>query len=98
MAVAVFALGPIQGGEAEWQGAHAALNKELARHPWLMPVAVEVFGGKYNPAKLHIPDRLIASLPASPLHGLPASDIRDWEAIRAWARDLVATLQPVVAQ
>lgn len=44
-------------------------------------------------AKLHLLDRLIASLPASPFHNEPASDVRDWTAIRAWASNLAAKLQ-----
>jgi menaquinone-dependent protoporphyrinogen oxidase len=91
--VAVFALGPTHGDEQERQGARAQLDKEIAKFPWLTPVALEMFGGKYNPAKLRFPDSLIASLPASPQHGLPASDVRDWTAIHAWASSLVAQLQ-----
>jgi len=29
---------------------------------------------------------MIAALPASPLHGEPAHDERDWEAIGDWSR------------
>ena len=55
-------------------------------------MAVELFGGKYDPAKLRFPDTLLKALPASPLHGALASDIRDWEAIGAWAKGLVGKL------
>ena len=95
--VAIFALGPNSNDEKEMQGSRAQLDKELAKFPWLTPVVIEVFGGKY-PAKLRFPESLIASLPASPLHGMPASDVRDWTAIRAWAGSLVAKLQPVVSR
>jgi menaquinone-dependent protoporphyrinogen oxidase len=91
--VVVFALGPTHGDEQERQGARTQLDKEIAKFPWLTPVALVMFGGKYNPAKLRFPDSLIASLPASPLHGLPASDVRDWTAIRSWANSLPAKLQ-----
>ncbi len=96
--VAIFALGPTHQDEKEMQGSRAQLDKELAKFPWLAPAALEVFVGKYDPAKLNLPDRLIASLPASPLHGMPASDVRDWAAIRAWANNLTAKLQPAVSQ
>lgn len=56
------------------------LDKELCKFPWLAPVTVELFGGKYDPNRLHFPDSLIASLPPSPLHGAPPSDVRDWVA------------------
>ena len=91
--VAVFALGPTHMDEEEWQGSRAMLDKELAKFPWLAPVALELFGGKYDPAKLRFPDNLIASLPASPIHNMPACDVRDWTAIHAWADNLPAKLQ-----
>lgn len=96
--VAIFALGPMSTDEQEMQGSRAQLDAELAKYPWLTPVAVEMFVGKYDPAKLRFPDSLIASLPASPLHNIPASDLRDWAAIRAWASNLAATLQLALPQ
>ena len=95
--VAIFALGPNSNDEKEMKGSRAQLDKELAKFPWLTPVVIEVFGGKY-PAKLRFPESLIASLPASPLHGMPPSDLRDWAAIRAWASNLAAKLQPALSQ
>jgi menaquinone-dependent protoporphyrinogen oxidase len=68
------------------------LDKELAKYSWLSPVAVEMFGGKYDPAKLRFPDNVIANSPASPLYQMPASDLRDWAAIRAWASNLPTKL------
>ena len=91
--VAIFTLGPTQPDEKEWEGVHAQLDQELAKYPWLTPVALELFGGKYDPAKLRFLDKLLASLPASPLHQVPASDLRDWTAIRAWASNLAVKLQ-----
>jgi menaquinone-dependent protoporphyrinogen oxidase len=95
--VAIFALGPNSNDEKEMQGSRAQLDKELAKFPWLTPIIIEVFGGNY-PAKLRFPESLIAGLPASPLHGMPASDVRDWAAIHAWASSLAAMLQLVVSQ
>jgi menaquinone-dependent protoporphyrinogen oxidase len=86
--VAVFALGPFHDEEKEWQDVRAQLDKALAKFPWLTPVAREVFGGKFDPAKLRFPYNL---LPA--LKQMPASDIRDWESIRAWAGGLAAKFQ-----
>ena len=95
--VAVFALGPTSADEKEMHGVRAQLDKILAKYPWLKPVVVEVFGGKYDPAKLRFPDSLIASLPASPNHKMPASDVRDWTAIRRWAGSLPEQLQCILA-
>jgi menaquinone-dependent protoporphyrinogen oxidase len=91
--VAIFALGPFHDDEKEWQGARSQLDKELAKFPWLTPVAREIFGGKFDPAELRFP---WSWLPA--LKRLPASDIRDWTAIRAWASNLAAKISPHVSR
>lgn len=52
--------------------------------PWFEPVAIEVFGGKFDPATLRFPYNLIPAL-----KHMPANNIRDWTAIRAWASGLV---------
>ena len=83
--LALFALGPVSAADGV-EGSRQQLDTALAKLPWLSPVAMEVFVGKYDPAKLGWKDRMIAALPASPLHGEPAHDERDWEAIRGWAR------------
>ena len=85
--VAIFSLGPTRAGE-DVAEVRASLDVQVSKYPWLKPVAVELFGGKYDPAKLRFPDTLLAALPASPLHGVPASDIRDWAAIHTWANTL----------
>lgn len=94
--VAVFALGPLHDDEQEFRAVREQLDHDLATFPWLTPVALALFGGKYDPAKLRFSDRFIASLPASPLKQMPASDVRDWTAIGAWARSLAAQLQPAL--
>lgn len=86
--VAIFTLGPISTDEKEMQGTRKQLDKQLERYPWLKPVAVQLFVGKFDPAKLNFMHRAMAILPASPLHGLPPSDNRDWDAIHAWAGSL----------
>ena len=89
--VAIFALGPFHDEEKEFQGAREQLDKELAKFPWLTPEAIEIFGGKFDPQKLTFPHNL---LPA--LKNMPASDIRDWTAVRTWASDLAAQFQPAL--
>jgi menaquinone-dependent protoporphyrinogen oxidase len=90
--VAVFALGPLHAEAGEREAARAQFRKALDGLG-LEPVAAEVFCGKYDPARLRFGDRLLAGLPASPLHGLPAGDARDWTAIRSWARELAGRLR-----
>lgn len=84
--IAIFALGPIHADEKEFQGAREQLDKALAKFPWLTARAIEIFGGKIDPAKLRFPFK-----------NMPAGDIRDWEAIRAWASGLAGQLQPAPA-
>ena len=92
-AVMVFTLGPTQPDLAEWEGVRTQLQQQMAKYAWLQPVSLELFGGRYDPALLRFPDSLLAMLPASPLHNLPANDVRDWEAIRAWSDKLVTQLE-----
>ena len=87
--VAVFALGPFEDVPKQWQEVRANLDKELAKFPWFAPIAIEVIGGVFDPAKLTFPYNLVPGLKK-----MPVSDIRDWTAIRAWANSLPARLQP----
>ncbi len=85
--IAIFALGPLNNVEKEFVDASATLDKELAQFPWLSPVAIEMFGGKLEPAKFRFPHNLIPFM-----RNLPASDIRDWAKIEEWAGSLVPQL------
>ena len=88
--LAIFAGGPFGKGDGnEWQEVRAKLDLELAKFPWLTPISVEIVGGKFDPAKLRFPYKLIPVLKK-----MPASDLRDWVAIRAWASSLAAQLLP----
>jgi len=91
--LAIFALGPVSTDPEEMKGSRQQLDKEMARHPWLKPVTVEMFVGKYDPAKLNLLHKLLSVLPASPLHSMPASDNRDWHAIRNWSAELPERLE-----
>ena len=85
--VAVFALGPVQDphNDEEWENSRSQLNTELAKYPWFKPVTIEMFGGRFDPQRLKFPMSMFAGAE-------PATDIRDWDAIREWATGLVAKL------
>jgi menaquinone-dependent protoporphyrinogen oxidase len=75
--VAVFALGPIADDPGQWKGAEEQLRKALAGLPRLEPVDVRLFGGAVKPEELRFP-----------FSHMPAADVRDWVAIRAWGAGL----------
>jgi menaquinone-dependent protoporphyrinogen oxidase len=78
---AIFAGGPFgTNAEKDWQEVRTKLDQELAKIDWFKPAAIEVVGGKFDPLKLRFPWNLIPALKQ-----MPASDLRDWEAIHAWA-------------
>ncbi|QPC80507.1 flavodoxin domain-containing protein [Phototrophicus methaneseepsis] len=91
--VAIFALGPISTDKEEMLGSRHQLEEELKRYDWLKTVSCEMFVGRYDPAKLSIAHKLLAALPASPLHGVSATDYRNWDAIREWASALPKKLK-----
>jgi len=82
--VAIFTLGPLSPSAAAKRNSRRQLDVELAKYPWLKPVAVEIFAGKYDPSKpgLNFFERF-----------LPARDYRNWDAIRVWADTLSVQLQ-----
>src|SRR5215469_6472989 len=89
--VAVFALGPFHADEKEFQAVGEQLEKELAKFPWLTPTAITIFGGKFDPQTLTFSHNLVPAL-----KNMPASDVRDWTAIHAWASNLATELQPAI--
>jgi menaquinone-dependent protoporphyrinogen oxidase len=84
--VAVFGLGPIEDTPEQFVGARGHLDKGLAKHAWLAPVSVTVFGGRLDPTHLRFPDNNPA------MRNMAAVDLRDFDAIRAWARGLIDVL------
>ena len=86
--VALFVCGPVNNDEKDWIEAEQQLDAELAKFPWLSPLARKIFGGKYDPSVLQFPLTLIPALKR-----MPASDVRDWTAIRSWASELALKLR-----
>ncbi len=102
--VAVFALGPTQDpyDPSEWEHSQAQLAKALGRHPWLHPVDVAIFGGRYDPtvARLarqrpgagHVADdEGVGPGERAPLAG----DIRDGLRVARWGASLAERLGAV---
>jgi menaquinone-dependent protoporphyrinogen oxidase len=80
--VAVFGMGPRTLEPHDVESSRAQLAKALGKVSGVTPCAVGVFGGVVDPAVLHFP-----------FNRMPASDARDWDAIRAWARELAAAFR-----
>ena len=68
---------------SDFDAARKQAEKQLRQYPWIKPVEVHVLGGRWSMEKLPFPISLIRRLPV--MKKVPASDIRDWRAIRAWA-------------
>jgi menaquinone-dependent protoporphyrinogen oxidase len=77
--LAVFGMGPIENTDEQLTGARGHLDKTLVKLEGVTPVAVAIFGGAFDPAKLKFP----YSNPGT--KAMPAADLRDWKAIEAWA-------------
>lgn len=95
--VVIFALGPVGTDEDQIETWRGELDAELVRYPWLHPMSAHMFGGKYDPAQLDELHAEVAALPSSQLKDMPASDLRDWDEIRTWARDMARMLKPAIS-
>ena len=80
----IFALGPITTPyvEKEWLGARAQLDKELSKFPWLEPMEIKIFGGRFDLSKVGFLMKKFAG-------NIPPTDAMDIEAIRDWSSSLV---------
>lgn len=83
LSTAVFAVGPVNDLEKEWQGARMQLEKELAEFPWFVPMDQKIFGGRFDPAALSGRWKLVPGLGRT-----PKSDIMDLDAVAAWGYGL----------
>ena len=79
MPVAVYAMGPTTMADHAVASSLGQLERGLASAREVSPVAVGVFGGVVDPARLRFP-----------FNRMPPSDARDWDAISAWADELAA--------
>lgn len=70
--VAVFGMGPRSPEEEAWLRSRRQLDRALAKRDWLTPADVAVFGAVDPPKRSRVLKR----------------DMRDWVAIKAWAREV----------
>jgi len=77
--LAVFAIGPLTSGLDDLASARRQLDHALDKIAEVQPVTVAVFGGVVDPT--HLP---------FPFSHMAASDARDWDQIRNWARTVAA--------
>jgi menaquinone-dependent protoporphyrinogen oxidase len=78
--LAVFGSGPRTVEPEDVSSSLRQLRSGLNRVvPQLRPISLTVFGGAVDPRKLRWP-----------LSRMPASDARDWGAVRTWANDLAS--------
>jgi len=85
--VAAFAVGiaPVEPKTGPVERFLEELRKALLP---IQPVAVTMFAGKLDPARMSFVERTMTKMLK-----VPTGDFRDWEAIRAWARGLVVGLK-----
>lgn len=75
--VAVFAMGPRTMDPSDVAQSRRQLDRALEKAPSVRPCAVTIFGGVVEPRTLRFP-----------LNRMPASDARDWDAVRSWTAGL----------
>ncbi|MGE5265172.1 MAG: flavodoxin domain-containing protein [Acidobacteriota bacterium] len=82
--VAIFSLGPTTRNPASKKQSLRQLDRDLEKYPWLRPVALEMFVGRFDLSKLGLGavGRLV-----------PLPDQRDPNAVRVWASALPARLE-----
>jgi menaquinone-dependent protoporphyrinogen oxidase len=84
--LAVFAIGPRTLDDDELRSSQGQLDAALAKGPGLKPTTAAVFGGVFDPAQHRFP-----------FNRMPASDARDWAAIRAWSDEVANQFTQVKA-
>ena len=81
---AIFSLGPTTRNPVAKKRSLSQLDKDLEKYPWLRPIALEMFVGRYDLSKLGL--GLVGRL-------VPLRDQREPNAVRAWATALPAQLE-----
>jgi len=88
-----YVLGPLSTEEKDFEAARNQAAKQLAKHSWLKPADLRIFGGKLDIQTLRFPFSLLRHMPAFREQAKCAMDVRDWEAIRGWAAGIARQLR-----
>jgi menaquinone-dependent protoporphyrinogen oxidase len=88
-----FVLGPLGTEAKDFDAARQQAEKQLGKHSWLRPAALQIFGGRLDMRTLRFPFSLMRHMPAFREQAKAAMDVRNWEAIRAWAADIARQLR-----
>lgn len=89
-----FVLGPTRNEPKDFEAARKQAERQLRHFPRMHPADLHVFGGRWSTASLPFPFSVVRRLPGKPLNKIPANDIRDWAAIRAWATGIAKQIRP----
>ena len=85
MQVWCFVLGPVENKPEQFVDAERQALAQFARHGWLIPMDIRIFGGRWDVQRMGFPWSLLKLLPEKKL---AAMDARDWDAIRQWSKEL----------
>lgn len=88
-----FVLGPTRPEPADFEQARKQAEREFALYSWLQLADLHVLGGRWDVKLLPFPFKLARWLPFCPLDKVPASDIRDWNAIHVWSLKIAAQIK-----
>lgn len=88
-----FVLGPTQSKPADFVEARKEAEREFALYPWLRLADLQILGGRWDVKLLPFPFSIARRLPFCPLDKVPASDIRDWNAIHVWGLAIAAQIK-----
>jgi menaquinone-dependent protoporphyrinogen oxidase len=81
--LAIYAMGPSTTADDAMAASLAQLERALGRVSGVTPVAISIFGGVIDPARLRFP-----------FNRMPPTDARDWGAIAAWADEVAEHVSP----
>ncbi len=89
-----FVLGPTRTEPADFEAARNQATKQFDQYPWLHLVDTRILGGRWDMKHLPFPFSLVRRIPFFPVNRIPQADIRDWAAIREWARGIAREIKP----